>query len=689
MADIGQHAELEWDEQGQPISSHFGDVYFSKANGLEETRHVFLHHNQLAERFTRLSSNSVFCIGETGFGSGLNFLAAWELWQQTAPQGARLHFITAEKFPLSQADLCKALALWPSLSSLTRPLIDAYPAWLHPGFHRLSFAEGAVQLTLMIGDAADMFGQLLHDAKTDSSTPIDAWFLDGFAPAKNPEMWSDALFSSIARLSMRSTTAATFSAAGIVKRGLRSAGFTVKKVPGYGRKREMVSAFFSNPEIPSPETTTLSDGETPALPTQLPPLPVWCQADQSPDYSKRTALIVGGGLAGCHSARALAERGWNVTVLERAAQLATGGSGNRQGVVYARLSPQFETQAAFNVSCLQFALRFYRPFWQQEGFGASCGVLQLAHTEQEAAWQERLREQFERAPDLVQFVSVEQANQLAGVPLKTGGIFFPKAGWIDPAALCHSLVDHPSIQVVTNTSVSSLTHSAEGWRANASDSNAVFTAAVVIIATARDALAFDQSAQLPLKSIRGQTTLAIASDASQALKTVLCGEGYMAPALADDNVNRHSIGATFAPGDNDEHIRQSDHQRNIDNINAVLAPGAQLSLTDDQTAGRVCFRCATPDYLPLIGKVPQRDNFITDYAALRTDATTSLQKPGSYWPGLYINAGHGSRGLAYTPLCAELLACEINGEPLPFAASLVQSLHPARFIIRDLIRKRC
>ena len=181
-----QHAELDWDENGQPQSRRYGDVYFSRASGLAETAHVFLQPNRLAERFAALHDGQRMVIGETGFGTGLNFLCAWRLFEQQAPTGSHLHFVSVEKHPLSPEDLQRALALWPELQDLAQQLLGQYVA-VNPGFQQFHF--GRVTLTLMVGDALECLGGL--DAQ------VEAWFLDGFAPSKNPDMWQPELFAQL------------------------------------------------------------------------------------------------------------------------------------------------------------------------------------------------------------------------------------------------------------------------------------------------------------------------------------------------------------------------------------------------------------------------------------------------------------------------------------------------------------
>lgn len=671
------HAQLQWDETGQPVSSTFGDVYFSRANGLEETRHVFLQHNQLSERWQKLNAGEHFTIAETGFGSGLNFLAVWQLWLTAAPADAQLHFVSVEKFPLTKTDLQRALALWPELSEFTAQLLDVYPVFVGTGFHRLSFMDGRIKLTLIINDAAAGFAQLLatpHPAFASYCTKIDAWFLDGFAPSKNPQMWSDELFTAIRQLSHAGTTAATFSAAAIVKHGLKFAGFSIQKVAGFGRKREMVKACM--------EQEPVVDNQDSLQPRSYSPYPVpWTIDTAATAPAEKHALIIGGGLAGCTSARALAERGWKVTLIERHAELAQEASGNPQGVLYAKLSPKNEAQAEFNLHALQFAQQFYRSRWNT--IGEQCGVLQLAHCESEQQLHEQLREKFSAADALVQFVDAAQASTIAGVKLSQSALYFPNAGWINPRKLCETLTDHPAIHVVTDCAALTMEYSDDHWQIN---NNPNLRAPVVIIANASDAKSFALTQHLPIKSIRGQITYLPQTPASGALKTLVCGEGYIGPAVN----NLHCTGATFNLKDETRELRAEDHRTNLENVRLPLPElwDEWKELAVENLQGRVAFRCTLPDYLPLVGAVPHEHTMLEDFAALRKNARAAIYKTGPYHQGLFINIGHGSRGLAYTPLSAELLAAQINQEVLPLPRELANALNPARFLIRDLIKNK-
>ncbi len=685
----GGYATLTWDSDGLPLSDQFDDYYFSKLNGLDETQYIYLEHNRLPERFAALAAEQSFVIGETGFGTGLSFLASWILWRKQAPRSAQLHFISVEKYPLSHADLVQALALWPELGEPAGELSEAYPQVLHPGFHRLSFDQDRVQLTLIIADACDGLSQLQqsrHPAFCRPQRAVDAWFLDGFSPAKNPQMWRPELFEKVHQLSATNATVATFAAATTVKRGLTDNGFDIVTNKGFGKKREMVSGQLSSPYV-APESDsfeTNSYNSTHSVP--------WAVND-SAVTDEKCVVIVGGGIAGCHTALALAKRGWKVTVLEQHSALASEGSGNPQGVLYAKLSHRQETLSDFNVLALQFALRHYQYYWKQEtntfdadsdnaqpSIGAQCGVLQLAHTDKARQLQHKLIEAHPQQA-LFQQVDAQTASELSGIDCQHSGVFFAQAGWLNPAELCRRLCDHPNIQVRLNAQMSQLSRQEHHWQLSLTDGNTLRSPAVVL-ATANELTHSPYTDQLPLKPIRGQVSYINASPNSQQLKTVICGDGYFPPA----HRGQHCIGATFDPRHLELDVRIEDHHRNIETLAKQLPSLGDTLCEDAVHGGRAALRCTTPDYLPLIGPAPNYEAYLEDYALLRKNARSSIARAGACWPNLYVNVGHGSRGLAYTPIGAEVLAAQMNNEPSPVGQTLQTALHPGRFWIRDLTR---
>ena len=644
-------ARLQWQES-IPESEQFGDIYFNRAGGVAETEHVFLNANRLGERFAAHQHGS-FVIAETGFGTGLNFLCARALWLQQAPKRGQLHFISCEKYPLTRNDLARALSAFPQFADGAAQLIDGYPEPV-PGFFTLRLDQGRVLLTLLLGDALDTLPQL--DAR------VDAWFLDGFAPAKNPELWNDRLFAQIARLSGPGASCATFTAAGIVRRGLQAVGFDIRKVPGFGRKREMISGRFQ--------------GE----PVQAHPAgqPIWFRRPEA-KADVQPVVVIGAGLAGATTARALADQGIPVHVIERHAEPACEGSGNPQGALYAKLPAKPTAHSRFHLAGLSYTAGLIRPLQHtQPEIGQLCGVLQLAITAKEQTRQQQLVDTGAYPASLVRAVSAAEASDLAGQACPYPALFFPEAGWVSPPAFCRQLLDHPLIQCHYDTPVDALRQTDSGWQLVGT----AFSARQVVVCCANAAVNFEQLAPLPLKPIRGQTSQVEPPAGSTPLNTVVCGEGYISPPLH----GRYCFGASFKLRDTALDVRDEEHRHNLDILQRAL-PTLAESLTRQPLQGRVALRCSSADYLPLVGPVADFPAFIETYAKLRDDARWPFDTPPPLLPGLFVNSGHGSKGLISCPISAQLIASLISGAPLPLEAELAQILHPARFTIKNLIRK--
>jgi tRNA 5-methylaminomethyl-2-thiouridine biosynthesis bifunctional protein len=657
-----QTATLRWSDRGVPTSNDFGDVYYSQDNGLEESRHVFLQASSLAERW-KTPSCKQFCIAELGFGTGLNFLLTWQAWRDMPLPRPQLHFVSIEKHPLTRRDLARALSAWPSLEHLTGQLLAAYPEPL-AGQHRLLLEEG-LRLDLWWEDAEDA----LADLAGREQRLVDAWYLDGFAPSQNEEMWSTSVIDAVAALSRPGATVATFTAAGHVRRKLSAAGFSVSKIPGYGRKRECVRGVMEA-TAPAAQAAGLSPWDLPN---------VWLDR---PEH----VLVLGGGLAGCTTAAALANRGINITLLEQDA-LSSGGSGNDQGVLYTRLSRKHSALVDFALQGFIFASTFYRTLFrdgqlQQYIDGDLCGSFQQTDNTDEMA---ALREVLAGLEDLAQVLDAEQANRILGIAQPRAGYWYPGSGWIRPAAVCRALTDRENIRVLQHCGNVSLHRDGTAWHATA-DGRTLARASVAVVAAGTGTTALEPLTWLPLQTIRGQITELPSNDETATLRAALCHEGYIAPARE----GTHSMGASFNLNIADPALREEDTRGNLAKL-AAAVPAWRTTLTaldPSSLEGRVGYRCASPDYLPVAGPVPAFDEFIETFGALRKNARQSIPQRGRYLPGLYVNAAHGSRGLASTPLTAELLTSMICGEPSPLSRTLCRALSPARFIIRDLSRNR-
>lgn len=651
------HARLDWNEAGTPVSSEFGDVYFSNDNGLSETRYVFLQQNRLPERFSHHDSDS-FVIGETGFGTGLNFLATMAVFLEQAPlsgNGSRLHFISVEKYPLTQADLRKALAAWPELAPLSQPLIDQWPLPVS-GCHRLLFADGRIRLDLWFGDIKEMLPQVPHPA----TGLVDAWYLDGFSPAKNPEMWTQDLFDDLARLARPDATLSTFTCAGFVRRGLIAAGFAMKKVKGHGSKREMLAG--------------VREGKVP-------------QQSIAPWYARPAGregevLIIGGGIASAMTALSLVERGRHVTLLCEDGEPASGASGNRQGALYPLLNGEHDALSRFYSLAFDFARNRLLALARHHPVAFSlCGVTQLGYDDKSAAKLAKMS-QGPFPPELMHPLSAAEVEQVVGLPCDADGVSYPLGGWLCPADLTRAAIREAQasgrLEVVFNAAVTRIAEEADGWRVESRDGRQ-WHAPNLVVAAGHQLPTLLPFAELPLYPVRGQVSHVPTTAGLSQLKSVLCYDGYLTPA----HNGAHCIGASYGRNQTDLAYRTDEQEQNRARLQACVPQQRWPAEVDVSGAqARIGVRCASRDHLPVAGPVAR----LAALADHDVNAPADQQSALPLHAGLYVLGALGSRGLCSAPLCGELVASEICGDPLPLAADLLEALHPARYWVRRLRR---
>lgn len=655
-----QPATLEFNAEGTPVSRDFDDVYFSNDNGLEETRYVFLGGNRLAERFP-VHSHPLFIVAESGFGTGLNFLTLWQAFdgfRSEHPQATlqRLHFVSFEKFPLTREDLALAHQHWPELPPWAEQLQAQWPQPL-PGCHRLLLDQGRVTLDLWFGDINELIGQL--DATLNQK--VDAWFLDGFAPAKNPDMWTQNLFNAMARLARPGATLATFTSAGFVRRGLQEAGFTMQKRKGFGRKREMLCGMMQHPLTP-----TLS---TP-----------WFYRSGS---EKRETAIVGGGIASALLSLALLRRGWQVTLYCADDNLAGGASGNRQGALYPLLSKHDAAINRFFPTAFTFARRLYDAL--PVSFDHDwCGVTQLGWDEKS---QQKIAQMLSLAlPDgLASALNAEEVEQAVGVITHCGGITYPAGGWLCPAQLTRAvlaLATEQGLQTRFRYTLTSLVTQESHWQLHFA-SGETASHDTVVLANGHQINRFDQTRSLPVYAVSGQVSHIPTTPALSALRQVLCYDGYLTP--QNPHNHQHCIGASYHRGDESAIWRAEDQYQNRQRLLDCF-PDADWAKEVDvsDNSARCGVRCATRDHLPMVGNVPDYQATLTHYADLANHKTSAA--PAPVYDGLFMLGALGSRGLCSAPLCAEILAAQMSNEPIPLDASTLAALNPNRLWVRKLLK---
>ncbi len=382
-----QKAMLSWHDD-IPVAKNFDDVYFSKSGGLEESRQVFLRGCNLPQDW---QDNDKYIICELGFGTGLNFLAVLDLWQKAAGTDQFLHFISIEKFPLDKKQLMRALEKFDEIKSLSQKLISKWPDRVK-GTHRLHF--GNVVLDLIHDDIANALDGL--------NIKANAWFLDGFTPAKNPDMWSENVFSQISRLSAPNAKIGTFTVAGKVKQGLSALGFEVKKQAGFGKKRERLEAVYKN------------------------------YKQQKKIKPCLKPVIIGGGIAGASIAKAFLRRGIKPVIIDPHPDLQTAASGNPLGLVMPKLDKQDRPESRFYNSAFIYTKNLYDY--------ETRGIIQIAKTKNEEERFEDLAKLQALPPDEMQFFDKEKAQKITDINIQFGGLFFPGAMIINPAKNTHNLV---------------------------------------------------------------------------------------------------------------------------------------------------------------------------------------------------------------------------------------------------------
>ncbi|WP_187775389.1 bifunctional tRNA (5-methylaminomethyl-2-thiouridine)(34)-methyltransferase MnmD/FAD-dependent 5-carboxymethylaminomethyl-2-thiouridine(34) oxidoreductase MnmC [Kosakonia radicincitans] len=657
-----QSANLEFNAEGTPVSRDFDDVYFSNDNGLEETRYVFLGGNQLEQRFPE-HPRPLFVVAESGFGTGLNFLTLWQAFaafRAANPDATleRLHFISFEKFPLTQDDLRKAHAHWPELAPWAEQLQAQWPLPFG-GCHRLLLDEGRVTLDLWFGD----INQLTDTLDDSLNQRVDAWFLDGFAPAKNPDMWTPNLFAAMARLARPGGTLATFTSAGFVRRGLQEAGFTMRKSKGFGRKREMLTGVMENTVASAPRTPWFARSGT----------------------EVRDVALIGGGVASALLSLALLRRGWRVTLYCADDAPAEGASGNRQGALYPLLSAHDPALARFFPAAFTFARRLYDalPVTFDHQW---CGVTQLG-------WDEKSQQKIAQMltldlpPEIARAVDAQEVKAETGVETECGGVNYPLGGWLCPAQLTAAAIKRAceqGLQVRYGHDVERLSREDQRWQLHFRHGNQRAHAAVVL-ANGHRIHHFPQTEKLPVYPVAGQVSHIPTSNMLSALRQVLCYDGYLTP--QNPHNQQHCIGASYHRGQQEAGYSEADQQQNRQRLIDCF-PYATWAKEVDVSDGdaRCGVRCATRDHLPMVGNVADFDATLAAYAQLAERPEEAVSAP--IYEGLFMLGALGSRGLCSAPLAAEILASQMSDEPIPLDGETLAALNPNRLWVRKLLKGR-
>jgi len=680
--------ELSFQQDGTPYSKQFNDIYFDSESGYKQSEQIFLHGNDISNRIKQESKS--FVIGETGFGTGLNFLLTLQMYHKLQQEMVnkkcpKLYFISVEKYPLTKKQLFKSLQALPKLSYFADLLLAQYPTFENGNEccnnelkdFSITFFNDQVTLKVIIDDAA----QGLSNINSPKNGFVDAWYLDGFSPAKNPEMWSDQLFEQIGRLSKAQASIATFTVAGFVKRQMQNVGFRTQKKTCTGNKHEMLIGIFQqNP-------------------------------NSHKGYQLRSTItkpqqvsIIGGGIASACAALALTKQGIKVTIYCKDNSLAQGASSNAIGALYPLLHQQADDISLFYQQSFWRAKEVYNDVIEQ-GFHFPhqwCGLLEISYKESLVKRQQKFNEFGTWSTDLIHSVDARKASELANIDLVHGGLFMPNAGWLSPQDAVKQIINAAKttgrLRVENNVLVTEIKHKQIDKEKNLNNTNnnqanwqlitnkGQFDASVLVVCGGAEALNLDWIDQLPFSSVQGQVTSMKSNDNINKLSTVICHKGYLTPS----HKNVHCIGATFNKDSTCTTAKAEEDQFNINMLSTCLPELTDKIdwTTQDIAMSKSRLRCMTPDHMPMVGAMPDIQKHIDTYPHLAKDKNWKYNQVAPVIDNLYVMMGFGARGLCSAPLAADILTADLCGTPYPVDNNMLFNLSPNRFVIRDIVRRK-
>ena len=665
---------LHFNEDGSPFSVKFNDIYFDHEAGYQQSEQVFLGGNNIYDRLQQ--KHDEFIIGETGFGTGLNFLLTLQIYiklsQDSENNLPKLHFISVEKYPLTLKQLKKSHQIFPELSVYSNMLLAQYPniETLDENSISINFLDGAVTLTLIFKDASIGLSQI----NAPKNGFIDAWYLDGFSPAKNLDMWSEALFKQIGRLSKPQASIATFTVAGFVNRHLKKIGFRTSKNSYIGNKHEMLTGIFQQ----SP--TSKKGYQLRKLITK-------------PQH----VSIIGGGIASACAALALTKQGIKVTIYCKDNSLAQGASSNAIGALYPLLHQKPDDISLFYQKAFWQAKKVYNSVIEQ-GFDFPhqwCGLLEIAYKEAIENRQRKFTTLSTWPKNLITSVNADEASKLANIDLANGGLFMPHAGWLSPPSAVKQIINAAKetkrLRVENNILVKKIFQKSENSKFDSHNKNwtlitnkGEIDASVVVLCGGAELIDFDWVNQLPFSSVQGQVTGMKTNKNISNLSTVICHKGYLTPSFN----NEHCIGATFNKDCTRITALPEDDIFNLNMLTTCLPDITDKVnwTTNDITRSKSRLRCMTPDHMPMVGPMPDIQKHVETYPKLAKDKNWKYNNVAPVIDNLYIMMGFGARGLCSAPLAADILTADLCGSPFPVDSQMLFNLSPNRFVIRDIIR---
>lgn len=622
-----------------PRSEKYDDIYFSAGGGREETRHVFINGNNLPQAWKNKTS---FVIAETGFGTGLNFLTLEELFNKDPGNCKHIDYISFEKYPLSAEEIKTYLSpvLGENHTGL-KALLKNYPLRT-PGVHTIEHENGN-RLILVFGDVNETMEKL--------KTGVNAWFLDGFTPSKNPDIWTDKVFSEMARLTAPEGTFSTYTAAGFVKKGLAKAGFFVERVKGFGQKKHMLNGKII--------TSGTLEGQTEEI-----------KNEKNNDIQRiKNVAIVGAGLAGTSCAWLLKKHGINSVIFEATNDVAGGASGNAVGIFNPRLSMGRTPQSEFYSSAYSLTIKTIKEIQQTNDVKyKQCGTLHLVNSAQKEKRFKNVLDSWGWHTDHMRYLDSDQASIMAKVPVHNEALYLPDSGSVSPADLCAAYSEGIDVRLGVQLMMNDISREKDCWKVLDKKYDAI------ILACGEGAKWFEETEWLPVHTVRGQIIQAEDSGFGDDLACNICYGGYISPGES----GIHTLGSTFQKWLTHTDATEEDNDEIIGRLREAL-PEADGGI--HAVNARAGLRTQAKDHFPIAGAVPDLTSW-----ELGTD---------KYIPSLYLTTAHGSHGIVSSIAAAHLVIDQLLGRIPGMSQPVIDQLNASRFLKRarkkgqmDIFRKQ-
>lgn len=628
-------------ENREIYSRKYGDLYWSREGAIPEKTYIFLDSGGLEERWKHRTS---FQILELGFGAGINFLVTLDAWRRRGGEG-RLIYTSLEESPLPKStleNLYLHLQIPPDLYS---EFLDSYSR-LEKGIHLLSLEGGKIELILMVGNALDSLKNM--------TASVDAIYLDGFSPVKNPEMWSPEIFRELFRLSRDNAMFTTYSGARMVLENASAAGFEVEKLKGFGIKKWMLRGT-KRAESPKKD-----------------PEPYYSFSHLK-TYRNSDAIVIGGGLAGTSIASALARKGFHVRLIERENGLARKASGNPAGIVNPNLTAGRTVLTLLELNAYLHLQRFLDKHLDNKNLRFKrVGILSF---DDEELFQKKLT--IHSAKNLY--------KEFYDSKLDKKGYLLKDGLWINPYELCtaniSSTVESSRIKISFNTNLLELHKNENGWLAR--DVNGEeYESKIVVLANSYDCTTFSQTQWFPLRKFRGQLL-------------------YIPRSLLPFEIDKiYNLEDCYIIPQDENYIVGATYRKDIDNENLDVQDSLVLwekfikyfpdtkHFPPEKLSGRAGIRATTPDHLPIVGPVPDKDFFESEYANLKKGGRGIGQADAKYLDGIYAFTGFGSKGVLLSNYLAESLTAIILSEFVGLEREVLHAIQPSRFLIRRLMKRK-